>query len=138
MHISEFASRVAETPRTIRFYESVGLLPDPGREPNDYRKYDDCDCDRVRLIRTFQAAGLALNDIARLLTIRDAQSQISDDDLRFLAEEQSEIDAQLHTVTDFRTQLANLWHSQPDTEEHSMATNRKRHQLHSVTRHAEK
>jgi len=69
MHISEFASRVAETP----FYESIGLLPDPGREPNDYRNYDDCDCDRVRLIRAFQAAGLALNDIARLLTIRFSQ-----------------------------------------------------------------
>lgn len=108
MHIGEFASKVAETPRTIRFYESIGLLPDPGREPNDYRNYDDCDCDRVRLIRAFQAAGLALNDIARLLSIRDAQSQISDDDLRFLAEKQSEIDTELHAITDFRAQLANF------------------------------
>ncbi len=54
MHISEFASRVDESPRTIRFYESIGLLPDPAREPNDYRNYDDCDCDRVPLIRALQ------------------------------------------------------------------------------------
>jgi len=137
MHISEFASKVAETPRTLRFYESIGLLPNPEREPNDYRNYDDCDCDRVRLIRAFQAAGLALHDVARLLTIRDAQGQISDDDLRFLAAKQSEIDAKLRTVTDFRTQLANFWHSQPDSAR-PVATDRCRHQLDNVTRHAEK
>jgi DNA-binding transcriptional MerR regulator len=106
MHISEFASMVDETPRTLRFYESIGLLPNPEREPNDYRNYDDCDCDRVRLIRVFQAAGLALDDVARLLAIRDAQGHISDDDLRFLEAKQSETDAKLRTVTDFRAQLA--------------------------------
>ncbi len=138
MHISEFASRVDETPRTIRFYESIGLLPDPDREPNSYRNYDGCDCDRVPLIRTLQSAGLALNDIARLLTIRDAQSQISDDDLEFIAEKQSEIDAQLHNVTDFRTQLADRSTTRPSTKERPMATDRCRHQLDNVTRHAEK
>ena len=138
MHISEFASMVDETPGTLRFYESIGLLPDPGREPNDYRNYDDCDCDRVRLIRAFQAAGLALDDVTRLLTIRDSQRQVSDDDLRFLAAKQSDIDAQLRTVTDFRTQLATFRHPQPDTKGHSMATDRSRHQLDNVTRHAEK
>lgn len=138
MHISEYAGRVDESPRTIRFYESIGLLPDPEREPNDYRNYDACDCDRVPLIRAFQAAGFALNDIARLLTIRDAQSQVSDDDLRFLAEKQSEIDAKLHTVTDFRSQLADLSPTRPTTKERPMATDRCRHQLDNVTRHAEK
>ena len=117
MHISEFANMVDETSRTIRFYESIGLLPNPEREPNGYRNYDDRDCDRVRLIRTFQAAGLSLNDIGRLLMIRDTQSQVSDDDLRFLAKQQSEIEAQLHTVTDFRTQLANLSPTQSTAKE---------------------
>jgi DNA-binding transcriptional MerR regulator len=117
MHISEFASRVDETPRTIRFYESIGILPDPEREPNDYRNYNDSDCDRVRLIRTFQAAGFALDDIARLLTIRDTQNPVGDNDLRFIAEKQSEVDAQLHTITEFRTQLANLFATRPTTKE---------------------
>lgn len=138
MHISEFATRVDETPRTIRFYESIGLLPDPEREPNDYRNYDDRDGDHVPLIRAFQAAGLALNDIARLLTIHDAQSQVSDDDLQFLAEKQSEIDAQLLTVTDFRSQLAGLSAQTTNHQGAPMATDRCRHQPDNVTGHAEK
>lgn len=81
MHTSEFANRVEETPRSTPCY-----------------------------IRTFHAAGLALNNITRLLKIRDAQRQARDDDPRFLAEKYSEIDERLHTVTEFRTQLANFWH----------------------------
>ncbi len=138
MNISEFASRVDETPRTIRFYESIGLLPDPEREPNDYRNYDDCDCDRVPIIRTLQSAGHALNDIARLLTIRDAPSPISDDDLRFITEKQSEVDAQLRTVNDFRTQLADLSHKRPNTKERHVATDRCRYQRDDEILHAEK
>lgn len=136
MHISEFASRVDETPRTIRFYESIGLLPDPDREPNNYRNYDVIDCDRVRLIRTLQAAGFSLDDIARLLRIRDAPRPVSDDDLRFLAEKQSAVDAQLHTVADFRTKLAEL--RQGDhTQGAPMATDPCRQQPDNMTTRAE-
>jgi DNA-binding transcriptional MerR regulator len=59
--------------RTIRFYEQSELLPYPSRTPAGYRFYDQDAVTRLRFVRSAQALGLSLAEIADVLRIRDHQ-----------------------------------------------------------------
>lgn len=71
MLIGELADAVGVPTRTVRFYERRGLLPEPSRAPNGYRTYDDSTVDRLRFIRSAQAAGLTLAEIHDIIDLRD-------------------------------------------------------------------
>ena len=55
----------------MRFYERRGLLPEPQRADNGYRVYGDSTLNRLRFIRSAQAAGLTLAEIGNVIDIRD-------------------------------------------------------------------
>ncbi len=71
MLIGELAEAVGLETQTIRFYERRGLLPQPRREANGYRTYDDSAVARVLFIRRAQAAGLTLVEILGIVSVRD-------------------------------------------------------------------
>jgi DNA-binding transcriptional MerR regulator len=71
VRIGELAGRLGLNPRTLRFYESIGVLPEPGRTPSGYREYDEVDVERLRFIKLAQSLGLALDDIREILALRD-------------------------------------------------------------------
>lgn len=56
--------------QTIRFYERRGLLPQPPRGTNGYREYDASILTRLAFIRSGQAAGLTLVELASILDLR--------------------------------------------------------------------
>lgn len=66
MRISELARRVGVTAKTIRFYESEGVLPAAARAPNGYREYSEADLCRVRVVTSLRSLGIGLNEAARL------------------------------------------------------------------------
>ena len=70
MLIGELAETVGLPSQTIRFYERRGLLPNPSRGANGYRRYDESTIPRVQFIRTAQAAGLTLAEIGTILELR--------------------------------------------------------------------
>lgn len=70
MRIGEVADAVGMPTQTIRFYERKGLLPQPRRGPNGYREYDASTLTRLQFIRSGQAAGLTLVEIATILDLR--------------------------------------------------------------------
>ncbi len=65
--ISELADRSGFPASTLRYYETVGLLPTPGRTEAGYRVYDDEAVERLRFIGRAKAMGLSLDDIADLV-----------------------------------------------------------------------
>lgn len=56
---------------TIRFYEKEGLLANPERTKSNYRIYSDKDVERLRFILHCRQHGIKLDDIRKLLTIRE-------------------------------------------------------------------
>ncbi len=72
MRIGELADRVGVNPKTIRYYESIGLLPEPERTSSGYRNYDDADETRLVFIKTAQHLGLSLDEVSEVLKLRDA------------------------------------------------------------------
>jgi MerR family transcriptional regulator, repressor of the yfmOP operon len=62
--IGELARRVGTTPRAVRHYEEVGLLPGSGRPQGRHRLYDAADEARLReLLRVRDLLGLSLADL---------------------------------------------------------------------------
>ncbi|MER5408083.1 MULTISPECIES: MerR family transcriptional regulator [unclassified Streptomyces] len=61
MRIGELATRAGTTTRTLRYYESRGLLP-ARRAGNGYRTYDEDDLKLLRQIRTLQDFGFDLEE----------------------------------------------------------------------------
>jgi MerR family transcriptional regulator, copper efflux regulator len=71
MRIGQLADGLGITPATIRYYERIGLLPEPERSPSGYREYPGEIVGRVRFIRTAQTVGFQLDEIGEILDLRD-------------------------------------------------------------------
>ena len=71
MKIQEFAQATGLSTKTIRYYESVGILPSPKRMPNGYRDYDVQDVERARFVAGMRSLDLSLDEIQELLAMRD-------------------------------------------------------------------
>ena len=68
MRIQEVAAEVRLTPRSVRYYEELGLLTPAARSDGDYRLYDDTDVERLRFIKALRDdAGFSLAEIAQML-----------------------------------------------------------------------
>jgi DNA-binding transcriptional MerR regulator len=72
MRIGELARRSGMAPTALRYYEQLGLLPEPERTPSGYRSYTDAAADRLAFIRSAQAVGLTLAEVREVLRVRDA------------------------------------------------------------------
>lgn len=66
LSIGEVASRAGVRASSIRYYESVGVLPEPVRE-SGRRRYGPDAVDRLRAIAVAQQAGFSLDEISELL-----------------------------------------------------------------------
>jgi DNA-binding transcriptional MerR regulator len=60
---------------TIRYYESIGLLPAPPRAHNDRRVFDHAALERLAFIRHARSMGFEINEISALLSLRDNPRQ---------------------------------------------------------------
>ncbi len=71
MLIGELARRTGVNPKTIRYYEEIGLLPLAARSPSGYRQYAEADVERLEFIRNAKTLGVALEEIKEVLAFRN-------------------------------------------------------------------
>jgi MerR family transcriptional regulator, Zn(II)-responsive regulator of zntA len=69
--IGRLAQAAGVKPDSIRFYERSGLLPKPERLATGYRVYNEHALRRLRFIKKAQALGFSLEEIGRILRMRD-------------------------------------------------------------------
>jgi DNA-binding transcriptional MerR regulator len=81
LRIGEVAKRVGTTPRTIRYYEEIGLLPVAGdRAAGSHRLYDDADVERLRdALRLKDLLGVSLDELKTLVEAEDARAALRDE-----------------------------------------------------------
>jgi len=72
---AEFARRTGCNPETVRYYEKIGLLPEPPRTESGYRAYDATHERRLRFILRARELGFALDDVRELLRLVDEREQ---------------------------------------------------------------
>jgi len=71
MRIGEIAEQSGLSTKALRYYERVGLVEEPLRTPSGYRDYGESVLDRLRFIRSAQAAGLTLGEIKGVIAYRE-------------------------------------------------------------------
>lgn len=71
--ISELAHDAGVHVETIRYYQAIDLLPQPGREYGRIRRYGADHLNRVRFIKRAQALGFSLEEVATLLGLSDGE-----------------------------------------------------------------
>jgi len=117
--IGEIAAHTGLTPRTIRYYEELGLLPaGSGRAKGDHRYYGDDDIERLDFIaRLRDLLGLSLADLHQLVAAGDAwlvperpwlESESLQERSRVIDEALAHLDRQLELVLARGAQLAEL------------------------------
>jgi len=92
---------------TLRHYERKGLLK-PRRAPNGYREYPRQAVERVRLIRAALAIGFNLDDLERVLKIRDAGGAPCRQVRKLAAAKLDEIEALVRDLTAMRDEMREL------------------------------
>lgn len=78
LRIGEVARLAGTTPRTIRYYEEIGLLPvSGGREPGAHRSYAEGDVERLtELLRLKDLLGLSLEELKQLAAADEARATL--------------------------------------------------------------
>ncbi len=71
LRIGQLAAKTGFTPKTLRYYEEVGVLRDDRRSEAGYRLYGEAAVERLGFVRRAQGLGLRLDDIRRILEISD-------------------------------------------------------------------
>ena len=69
MRIGDLAARAEVTPRTVRYYESIGLIPRGEREGNSQHYYTEETLARLRKIDQLKQLGLGLDEIQAVIDL---------------------------------------------------------------------
>jgi DNA-binding transcriptional MerR regulator len=107
MRIGELGERAGVSPRTLRHYEELGLLP-AGRAANGYRSYDDADLRAVAEIRTLVGLGLSLEEtrpFVECLRGGHPSGGSCPDSIAVYRRKLTEVDASLVRLTEIRAEL---------------------------------
>lgn len=73
--IGQLAKSVGVPISTVRYYERAGLLKPEARTGSNYRVYSQQSLERLQFIRSAQAVGLSLDDIAQMLRAAHGSDQ---------------------------------------------------------------
>jgi DNA-binding transcriptional MerR regulator len=120
LRIGDVARLVGTTPRTIRYYEEIGLLPEaPARPSGGHRLYTQVEVERLgEVIRLKELLGVTLDELRDLLTAEEARAavraELQRDDVEperrreLLQEALGHIDRQLELVEHRSSELTKL------------------------------
>ena len=121
--ISQVAHLTGINAKAIRYYESVGLLPPPTREPNQYRRYRMADVNRLILLRRIRYLGVSLAEAKDLLqgATEAPRSQVQQDLLHLVQARLAALDREIEELHLLRQDLERyhqrLANCHPDEQE---------------------
>jgi MerR family copper efflux transcriptional regulator len=116
MRIGEVAERARVTTKTVRYYESIGLMPTPERTASGYRTYGQAALERLQFIRDAQATGLSLTEIQSILELKARGRRSCEHTRALLHHHIDDIDAQIQRLGDARAMLVELMERADDAD----------------------
>jgi len=109
MQIGELANTAGVTTKTIRYYESIGVLDEPARTDSGYRSYEPAAVERLDFVKQAQSTGLALAEIKSILEIKDQGGQTCEHTKALLRQHLDELDERIVELQAARVELQAMY-----------------------------
>lgn len=110
MNIKEVAERSGVPPKTIRYYEDIGLIR-PLRAANGYRAFREQDLHKLAFVGRARAMGFSIEDCRTLVALYEDDSRESAQVKAVAEEHLHRIDEKIAQLQSMRDTLATLVHS---------------------------
>jgi Cu(I)-responsive transcriptional regulator len=108
MNIGTAARKSGVPAKTIRYYESIGLIPPAHRTDSGYRSFGQVEIDTLCFIQRARSLGFSVKDVARLLDLWRDRSRASSDVKALAMHHAEEIDRKLAELQEMRDTLLRL------------------------------
>lgn len=108
MNIGEASARSGVSAKMIRYYEGVGLLPEPDRRESGYRLYDESDVHRLRFVRRARDFGFPVERIRELLRLWHDRKRPSADVKRIAEAHVADLDKKILELSALRDSMKDL------------------------------
>lgn len=110
MNIGSAAIASGLPPKTIRYYEEIGLVS-PGRTGSGYRDFGSDDIHRLRFLHRARSLGFAIEECRTLLSLYEDKSRASAEVKALAAARIAEIDRKIGELQSLRRTLGHLVHA---------------------------
>jgi MerR family mercuric resistance operon transcriptional regulator len=104
----ELAKLSGVNKETIRYYERIGILPEPPRNESGYRVYSESAYKRLTFIRKAQELGFTLQEVDRLLGVVDQDEERCQNMYDFTCEKITEMEQKIADLQQMKSILEDL------------------------------
>jgi DNA-binding transcriptional MerR regulator len=121
LKVGQVAAEVGVSVQTLHYYERLGLLQKPKRSAANYRLYSPEAVRRVRFVKKAQALGLTLDEVKRILDLKDHGREPCRQVAEFGEKHLQEIDGRLTQLRAYRRALresVSIWRKENASERH--------------------
>jgi DNA-binding transcriptional MerR regulator len=108
LQIGQVAQKLDLNPKTIRYYEEIGLLPEPKRTPSGYRQYAASDVERIDFIRRARTLEMSLDEVGEILSLRDQGEAPCPYVLHLVGDKIEQVERKIEDLRELRRELRDL------------------------------
>lgn len=108
LSIGTLSRKTGTKVQTIRYYEQIGLLPEPERSQGGQRRYRSTDLGRLAFIRHARQLGFPLDAIRELLHLSDKPEQSCSDADSIARRQLKQVEQRILRLTALRTELKRM------------------------------
>jgi len=110
MNISEVSERAGIPPKTIRYYEEIGLVAAP-RDTNGYRAFRETDLHKLAFLGRARSLGFSINDCRTLLALYEDRDRASADVRAVARQHLDQIAVKIAELSAMQDTLTHLVHA---------------------------
>lgn len=106
--IGTLAKRTGTKVQTIRYYEQIGLMHEPGRTAGGQRRYEVDDLDRLAFIRHARQLGFSLGAIREMLELADNPQYPCEEVNQIAVRQLAEVENRIVRLMSLKTELSRM------------------------------
>lgn len=103
--IRQLAREAGVSSKTLRYWESLGILSPAGRTHTNYRRYTETNMERVLFIRKAQSLGFTLAEIRQIFGLARSHKAPCDAVVRWAGEKARMLEGQIRLLQDLKARL---------------------------------
>ncbi len=105
--IHELCEKLDITTKAVRYYEQIGIIPNPSRNKANYRIYSNSDFKRLDFIKKARIMNFSIDEIKTIINIKDEGKLPCDKVIGLIEAKIVDIDKQILAMIEFKKDLTN-------------------------------